>query len=323
MSSNDFADAQPIPPVEPSIVNQVINATSSATHSQQSIINFSSQDCVDYPITTVPVNKDTQCYNMDHKRRGDAYIFHHTEFDSNLQLEERGNDGDLLKRLSYILADRLEFSVKVLTNLKYKKIYEEITKAANGNHKNSDCILFVFMTHGSNDKLYARDTHYNLDPLRSRFTSENCRTLAGKPKIFIIQACRGGLVDEGTLIPLRPNRRVSSSAMDGPSIPYKLSTQADFLIAYATVSNYAAYRTWFLEALCNVLDSEENQEDDFLSMLTTVQRQVAISFESELGDKQIPSLTSLLTRKIYFTQKKKPRNTLANRMSCINSNVSE
>lgn len=278
---------------------------------------------MDYPIITVPVNKDTQCYNMHHKRRGDAYIFHHTEFDSNLVLGERKDDKDLLQKLSDVLTDRLEFNVKVFKDLKYKKIEEEIKKAANENHKNSDCILFVFMTHGSNDKLYARNTHYTLDPLRSLFTSEKCRTLAGKPKIFIIQACRGSLVDEGTLIPLCPNRRISSSAMDGPSIPYKLSTHADFLIAYATVSNYAAYRTWFLQALCKVLDSEENQKDDFLSMMTTVQREVAISFESELGDKQIPSLTSLLTRKIYFTQKEKPRNTLTNRMSCINSNISE
>lgn len=323
MSSDDFVDAQPVPPVEASIVSQTDNETSSATRPQHSRTNFSSQDCVDYPIITVPVNKDTQCYNMHHKRRGDAYIFHHTEFDSNLVLGERKDDKDLLKKLSDILADRLEFNVKVFKDLKYKKIEEEIKKAANENHKNSDCILFVFMTHGSNDKLYARNTHYTLDPLRSLFTSEKCRTLAGKPKIFIIQACRGSLVDEGTLIPLCPNRRISSSAMDGPSIPYKLSTHADFLIAYATVSNYAAYRTWFLQALCKVLDSEENQKDDFLSMMTTVQREVAISFESELGDKQIPSLTSLLTRKIYFTQKEKPRNTLTNRMSCINSNISE
>ncbi|XP_032781169.2 caspase-1 isoform X3 [Daphnia magna] len=340
MSSDDFVDAQPVPPVEASIVSQTDNETSSATRPQH-------QDCVDYPIITVPVNKDTQCYNMHHKRRGDAYIFHHTEFDSNLVLGERKDDKDLLQKLSDILADRLEFNVKVFKDLKYKKIEEEIKKAAHENHKNSDCILFVFMTHGSNDKLYARNTHYTLDPLRSLFTSEKCRTLAGKPKIFIIQvcfsfnnyrgklnfsflinligqqACRGSLVDEGTLIPLCPNRRISSSAMDGPSIPYKLSTHADFLIAYATVSNYAAYRTWFLQALCKVLDSEENQKDDFLSMMTTVQREVAISFESELGDKQIPSLTSLLTRKIYFTQKEKPRNTLTNRMSCINSNISE
>ncbi|KAK4022496.1 hypothetical protein OUZ56_007961 [Daphnia magna] len=323
MSSDDFVDAQPVPPVEASIVSQTDNETSSATRPQHSRTNFSSQDCVDYPIITVPVNKDTQCYNMHHKRRGDAYIFHHTEFDSNLVLGERKDDKDLLQKLSDILTDRLEFNVKVFKDLKYKKIEEEIKKAAHENHKNSDCILFVFMTHGSNDKLYARNTHYTLDPLRSLFTSEKCRTLAGKPKIFIIQACRGSLVDEGTLIPLCPNRRISSSAMDGPSIPYKLSTHADFLIAYATVSNYAAYRTWFLQALCKVLDSEENQKDDFLSMMTTVQREVAISFKSELGDKQIPSLTSLLTRKIYFTQKEKPRNTLTNRMSCINSNISE
>lgn len=65
---------------------------------------------------------------MHHKRRGDAYIFHHTEFDSNLVLGERKDDKDLLQKLSDILTDRLEFNVKVFKDLKYKKIEEEIKK---------------------------------------------------------------------------------------------------------------------------------------------------------------------------------------------------
>jgi caspase-like apoptosis-related cysteine protease len=191
------------------------------------------------------------------------------------------------------------------------------------------------MTHGYNGKLYTKDTHYNPDPLRLLFTSDKCLSLAGKPKIFIIQACRGNIPDLGTSLTPRPkhsSHRVSSSdETDGhKSEPFKMATHADFLIANSTVSSttnsqtladsqltsiafkmtfccmadFTSYRTWFLEAFCDVLSSEEYRKDDFLSIMTTVQRKVAISFANELGDKQIPSLTTMLTRKLYFTSKK-------------------
>lgn len=59
-------------------------------------------------------------------------------------------------------------------------------------------------------------------------------------------------------------------------------------------------------------------------MMTTVLREVAIEYEADLKHKQIPSLRTQLTRKIYFTQKKKtPKNKTINAMFCINSNVLE
>jgi caspase-like apoptosis-related cysteine protease len=114
--------------------------------------------------------------------------------------------------------------------------------ATKEDHRNSDCILFVFMTHGYNGKLYAKDTHYNPDPLRLLFTSDKCPSLAGKPKIFIIQACRGNSPDFGTSLTPRPkhsSHRVSSSdETDGhKSEPFKMATHADFLIANSTVSS--------------------------------------------------------------------------------------
>jgi hypothetical protein len=70
------------------------------------------------------------------------------------------------------------------------------------------------------------------------------------------------------------------------------------------------------------LSSEEHRKEDFLSIMTTVQRKVAISFQNDLGDKQIPSLTTMLTRKLYFTPKeRKPQK--HSKMSCITSNISE
>ena len=59
------------------------------------------------------------------------------------------------------------------------------------NHKDEDCILIAVLTHGKNDsgkdKLYAHDFEYDVDTIWSYFTADMCPSLAGKPKIFIIQ----------------------------------------------------------------------------------------------------------------------------------------
>lgn len=86
---------------------------------------------------------------MHHKRRGDAYIFHHTEFDSNLVLGERKDDKDLLQKLSDVLTDRLEFNVKVFKDLKYKKIEEEIKKGRCVKNSITCVPYFVFPVHFS------------------------------------------------------------------------------------------------------------------------------------------------------------------------------
>ena len=232
-------------------------------------INITSEECVDHPYVRAPVDKNSPCYNMGHKRRGDAIIFHHEKFDTNLELKPRDSDKKLLTKLVNVLKG-LEFSVCVYEDLTYKEIAKKITTCKWRNypsseirmpndsifflnsttivatkkdqHKKSDCILFVFMTHGYNGKLYAKDTHYNPDPLRLLFTSDNCPSLAGKPKIFIIQACRGDQPDCGTSLTPRSkhaHHRVSSSdETDGhKSQPFKMATHADFLIANSTVSS--------------------------------------------------------------------------------------
>lgn len=58
---------------------------------------------------------------------------------------------------------------------------------ASEDHTESDCILIALMTHGDDGILYAKDQQYKPEKLWSYFTSDQCPTLAGKPKIFFIQ----------------------------------------------------------------------------------------------------------------------------------------
>lgn len=66
-----------------------------------------------------------------------------------------------------------------------------VLPVASEDHTDSDCILIALMTHGDDGILYAKDQQYKPEKLWSHFTSDQCPTLAGKPKIFFIQvACR-------------------------------------------------------------------------------------------------------------------------------------
>lgn len=60
---------------------------------------------------------------------------------------------------------------------------------ASEDHSDNDCVLIALMSHGDDGVLYAKDQQYKPEKLWSHFTSDQCPTLAGKPKLFFIQVC--------------------------------------------------------------------------------------------------------------------------------------
>lgn len=54
-------------------------------------------------------------------------------------------------------------------------------------HSQNDYFVCCILTHGEADHLWAKDGKYLTDMILSFFTGDKCKSLAGKPKIFIIQ----------------------------------------------------------------------------------------------------------------------------------------
>ena len=110
------------------------------------------------------------------------------------------------------------------------------------------------------DVIYGVDNRKaGMEDFMSEFTARNCPTLENKPKLFFIQACRGQRSDP------RMNRLSASIAgnivedsiqiMHSPDADLGNGVsprEADFLLAFATVPGYKAWRSkqagsWFIQ----------------------------------------------------------------------------
>ncbi|XP_026758109.2 caspase-1 [Galleria mellonella] len=253
----------------------------------------------------MPVNRNSPYYKMDHKRRGVAVIFNHEFFDVHSLKPRTGTnvDSDNLARV----LKNLGFRVTIFNNLRFHELNARVQEIAEMDYSDDDCLLMAVLTHGEMGILYARDTHYKAENLWYHFTADRCPTLAGKPKLFFIQACQGDRLDGGITL--------TTTETDGSSsTQYRIPVHADFLIAFSTVPGYFSWRnttrgSWFMQALCEELRFY-GTERDILQLLTFVNQKVALDYESNTPDvpsmhqqKQVPCITSMLTRLLIFGKK--------------------
>lgn len=69
---------------------------------------------------------------------------------------------------------------------------------AGKDHTKYDCLLFAVLTHGTKGKLYGTDGKLvPVEEITELFSGNKCPSLIGKPKIFLLQACRGERKDKG------------------------------------------------------------------------------------------------------------------------------
>lgn len=273
----------------------------------------------------MPVDLYLTEYDMTHKYRGLALIFNHVHFDDPTWEPRHSSDVDA-ESLTQALSN-LHFNVCVFKDYNFKQIMtilELIAKTID--HSDCDCILVAILSHGENGHLYAKDKLYKQEQILSHFFAENCPSLAGKPKIFFIQACQGKLLDGGFLMGNRAQTDNADSMMeicsrtqtDGATIKpaspfYKIPNQADLLIAQSTLPGFVSWRdeysgSWFIQSLCKELN-ENGKHYDILRLLTTVNRKVAFEYESHTDDpdrnekKQVPCITYMLTKTLTFNEK--------------------
>ena len=251
-------------------------------------------------------------YRMSSVPRGYCIIINNVNFPTMKDRTGSNWDAEALKKL---FNDYLGFRVKCFNDLPSKDIKELMENTQKADHSKLDCLVVAILSHGENGHVYGTDgVLISVKSITGCFNGSNCPSLGGKPKIFILQACRGERRDYGA-------GSVATDGSDDPEVLEKivleedetdgggygmaLPEEADFVLAYATTPGYVSWRnsafgTWFIKALTDVMREQAHQED-FLSMLTEVNRKVAEEFESrDQKNKQMPAPVTMLRYKLFF-----------------------
>ncbi|KAI0227833.1 Caspase-3 [Lamellibrachia satsuma] len=248
---------------------------------------------------------DEEAYRMNCPKRGVFVIINNRYFKKETCMDERnGTDVDASKL--YQLFMGLGFDVRLEENKTCTDMLRILDGVAREDHTNNDCFMCAILSHGDFGVVYGTDGIIKLDTLVNPFKGRQCPTLAGKAKVFIIQACRGDLLDHGI--------DVVDGVKEREQEIQRIPEEADFLYAYSTAPGYFSWRnssngSWFIQALYKVFQRDRG-ERDILTLLTKVNCMVACEFESHVPTdesmhlkKQIPSIVSMLTKQLYLPPK--------------------
>ncbi|RUS90572.1 hypothetical protein EGW08_001660 [Elysia chlorotica] len=244
-------------------------------------------------------------YNMKHPERGMALIINNKTFHPRTGMGQRtGTDVDASKMNDLFTTLGFE-KVRPLDDVTVADMREALVLAAKEDHTDRDCFVCVILSHGEEGYVYGTDDKIPIDELVMPFKGHKCPSLAGKPKLFFIQACRGQELDRGATV-----ADGEGDEMEEEVIVRRIPSEADFLMAYSVVPGFFAWRnssrgSWFIQAVYDVIMKHWNTLD-LLTMMTRVNKKVAYDFESNASaeymrrKKQIPCITSMLTKDVFF-----------------------
>ncbi|XP_037131727.1 caspase-8 isoform X1 [Syngnathus acus] len=254
----------------------------------------------------------TEYYAMDHIPHGLCVIINNEEF---LELTRRGGSDKDTEALRSLF-DEFGFDVKVFPNLTAEQMKNELSTIATRNFSMEDALVVCVLSHGENGCVFGIDSEkVYLQELTKPFTSKLAPTLAGKPKLFFIQACQGRAYQTGSLpLPSNPNEandvRQNQVEEDAGRIVHEtVASDADFLLGMSTVQNCKSFRkpatgSIYIQELCKQLrqsaESCSQRKEDILSVLTRVNREVSKGNYHKYNYKQMPEPKYTLTKTLIL-----------------------
>ncbi|XP_033724601.1 caspase-2-like [Pecten maximus] len=273
-------------------------------------------------------------YKMRSKPRGRVLMFnnfvavaHKVEEEDGLWKEKlqmrdgTEKDEQSLRRLF----EQLHFDVEVKKDRKVEQMRSDIAEEkAHRFHKDADCFILVFLSHGSTEGIYGTDGNVlTTDEVKSSLNNKNFGSMTNKPKLIFIQACCADTYDKGANVADNmakdmSDARKSMSALnlndpklenvdEADSKVEKSPSDADMFIANATTQDNVSFRntkfgSWFIQALVYIFRNYACQTD-LLDMLTLVNKLVSEGRASD-RDRNIAVAVSVfestLRHKLHF-----------------------
>jgi caspase 7 len=270
--------------------------------------------CASYNLPSNITPQTETVYEIDYSRPGVVIIFNNKEFtDLNKYPVRHGSEQDvsslskLFRGLNYAVRppyiDKTEAEMRML-----------IDKYAANVYTSYGCLIIFIMSHGDKSKIISSDSkiidlNEFITPLKRN------ASLKSKPKVFFVQACRGGnkmSADDDGPISKSSSSIVHSRYHDDKN---RLPNETDFLFSYSTVEDYLSYRdlddgSWYIQMLCKAIQEEESKEISAILTYThaLIAKMVAtcLNTSDEIVEVNMtPTYESRLTKLFYIA---KPKN---------------
>ncbi|NWR53721.1 CASP8 protein, partial [Regulus satrapa] len=265
------------------------------------------------PYPARPFNNSSQllqAYKMTSRPRGVCLILNNHNFAKAREgalkykyMKDRdGTDVDAAALRNVF--SKLHFRVEEYRDLTAEEMRKTMNIFRSEDHEDKDCFVCCILSHGKKGIIYGVDGQEVLiQELTTYFTVQNCNSLAGKPKVFFIQACQGDAFHKGVLIETDCEEQDSSVEQDGMFQFECIPAEADFLLGMATLQDYVSFRsrsegTWYIQALCQHLEYSCPRGEDVLTILTAVNQEV--SRKTNEGTKQMPQPSFTLRKRLIF-----------------------
>ena len=180
---------------------------------------------------------------------GYCVIINNLQFQGNDIADRAGSEQDVERLIN--LFESLRYKVIIKRDLKRDQIKGVAQEYGGKNHDKFVAFVLIVMSHGGDkDCIFSVDNDsISVRQLMKEFQAERCPSLKGKPKIFIIQTCRGSRQSDAksinadtTEFDLADNR-VDPFSLDSSLSKSVFPPETDFLLAFATVPGYVSLRS--------------------------------------------------------------------------------
>ena len=245
-------------------------------------------------ITAQAHGQESSDYDINYvAKTGYVLVINNVIFPGRENSVRTGSDEDVDRLVDLFYSFR--FLIKKYRNLERNDMMNLLTHTSEKDFSKYDCFVCVILSHGSKDGIYGTDDQViKLEAITSLFRRNESPTLQGKPKIFLIPACRGTQGDQ-----VCTESDSEPVLFSNPSFPI----DADFLICFASAPGHESYRkgsvgSWFISSVCKVFKEYANKEH-IMDMMLRVNNEVA-DYLSMQGLKQMPRAICMLTKKVFF-----------------------
>ncbi|XP_061732198.1 caspase-7-like [Nerophis ophidion] len=201
------------------------------------------------------------------------------------------------KRIHRILS-QLDFKVDLHQDLDSRQIYSLFQKESR--RPVAECFLAVLSSHGEDGYVFGADGRpVSLSRLFAFFDTAD---MEQKVKVFLVQACRGGAMDDGVET---DSGGVEETDLGGAYS--QLSVPVNTLVMYATTPGYVAFMnpmgSVFLQTFCSLLEEEDHRRLELTRLMTRLSHRVAYTFQAKSHKfgpkKEMPCFLTRMTRDVF------------------------